>query len=123
MSGLSSGRSGHGMENIEIAFKMWKNYGTPSKPLLTGLSVHSQRIERLWKDVLHYVLHYYIDLFYSMEGNETLDPLDEVWNGLIVSKMLQLNDLEHGAYCTNMCYGATMQCKFHAISIYHSGFQ
>ena len=71
-------RSDHGMENIEVAREMLKKFGTSSKPFLTGLSVHNQRIERLWKDVLHYVLHYYIDLFYFMEANEILDPLNEV---------------------------------------------
>ena len=57
---------------------MLKKFGTLSKPFLTGLSVHNQRIERLRKDVLHYVLHCYIDLFYFMETNEILDPLNEV---------------------------------------------
>ena len=71
-------RPDHGMENIEVAREMLKKFGTSSKPFLTGLSVHNQRIERLWKDVLHYVLHYYIDLFYFMEANEILDPLNEV---------------------------------------------
>ena len=66
------------MENIEVACEVLKKFGTSSKPFLTGLSVHNQRIERLWKDVLHYVLHYYIDLFYFMEANEILDPLNEV---------------------------------------------
>ena len=66
------------MENIEVAREMLKKFGTSSKPFLTGLSVHNQRIERLWKDGLHYVLHYYIDLFYLMEANEMLDPLNEV---------------------------------------------
>ena len=58
---------------------MLKKFGTLSKPLLTGLSVHNQRIERLRKDVLHYALHCYIDLFYFMETNEILDPLNEVY--------------------------------------------
>ena len=71
-------RPDHGMENIEVAREMLKKFGTSSKPFLTGLSVHNQRIERLWKDGLHYVLHYYIDLFYLMEANEMLDPLNEV---------------------------------------------
>ena len=56
---------------------MLEKFETSSKPFLTGVSVHNQRIERLWKDVLHYVLHYFIDLFYFMEANEMLDPLNE----------------------------------------------
>ena len=66
------------MENIEVAREMLKKFGTSSKPFLTGLSVHNQRTERLLKDVLQYALHYYIDLFYFMEANEILDPLNEV---------------------------------------------
>ena len=68
-------RSDHCMENIEVAREMLKKFGTSSKPFLTGLSVHNQKSERLWKDVLHYVLHYYSDLFYFMEANDMLDPL------------------------------------------------
>ena len=56
---------------------MLQKFETSSKPFLTGVSVHNQRIERLWKDVLHYVLHYFIDLFYFIEANEMLDPLNE----------------------------------------------
>ena len=63
---------------MEVAREMLKKSGTQSKPFLTGLSVHNERIERLWKDVLNYVLHYYIDLFYFMEANEILDPLNEI---------------------------------------------
>ena len=71
-------RSDHGMENIEVVREVLKKFGTSSKPSLTGFSVHNQRIERLWKNVLHYVLHHYIDLFYFMEADEVLDPLNEV---------------------------------------------
>ena len=71
-------RSDHGMEKIEVAGEILKKIGTLSKSFLTGLSVHNQRIERLREDVLHYVLHYCIDLFYFMEANEMLDPLNEV---------------------------------------------
>ena len=42
-------RSDHGMENIQVAREIFKKIGTRSKPFLTGLSVHKQRIERLRK--------------------------------------------------------------------------
>ena len=58
-------RSDHGMEKIEVAGEILKKFGTLSKSFLTGLSVHNQRIERLREDVLHYVLHYCIDLLIS----------------------------------------------------------
>ena len=60
-------------KNIEVADEMLKNLWILSKSFLNGLSAHNQKIERLWKDVLHYVLHYYIDWFYFMEANEILD--------------------------------------------------
>jgi len=71
-------RSDQGMENIEVARVMLRKYGTSSKPFITGLSVHNQRIERLWKDVINYVVGYFRDLFYEMEDNGILDPNDEV---------------------------------------------
>ena len=46
-------RLDHGMKNIEIAREMLKKFGTSCEPFLTGLSVHNQRIERLWKDALY----------------------------------------------------------------------
>ena len=72
-------RSDPDMENIVVAQEMLKKFGTPPKPFLTGLSVHNQIIKWMWKDMLHYVLHYYINLFYFKEANEILDPLNEVY--------------------------------------------
>ncbi len=71
-------RSDQGMENIDVARLMLAKFGTESKPYLTGLSVHNQRIERLWKDVVCYIVGYYREMFYWMENEEILDPLDEV---------------------------------------------
>ena len=71
-------RSDHGTENIDVARWMLNHFGPSAKPFLTGLSVHNQRIERLWKDVNLYVTSYFSNLFYYMESLEILDPLDEV---------------------------------------------
>lgn len=46
--------------------------------MITGKSVHNQRIERLGRDVYAEVLSYYYDLFYYMEDIGILDPLDEL---------------------------------------------
>ena len=35
--------------------------------VLAGLSLHNQRIQRLWVDVKSYVTQYYVDLFYDNE--------------------------------------------------------
>ena len=63
---LRNVRSDHDMENIEVAREMLKKIGTSSKPFLTGLSFHNQRIQRLSKDVLHCVaLLYRFILFHG----------------------------------------------------------
>jgi len=71
-------RPDQGMENIGVARLMLRKFGAPSIPFLTGLSVHNQRIERLWKDVVSYNVQHFRDLFSFMEENEYLDPLSEV---------------------------------------------
>jgi len=64
------------MENIDVARLMLNKFGTDSKPFITGPSVHNQRIERMWKDVLTYVVKYYRGRFYNLEDEGLLDPLD-----------------------------------------------
>ncbi len=71
-------RADHGMENVTVARWMLNHYGVASKPLLTGFSVHNQRIERLWKDVNTYITTYFRNLLYYLESLDLLDPLNEV---------------------------------------------
>lgn len=71
-------RSDHGTENVAVARWMLHRFGVAAKPCLTGLSVHNQRIERLWKDVNTYVTSYFRNLFYYFESLDLLNPLDEV---------------------------------------------
>jgi hypothetical protein len=66
-------RSDHGTENVGVARWMLQHFAPASKPILTGLSVHNQRIERLWRDVNTYVISYFRNLFFDL-----LDPLIEV---------------------------------------------
>ena len=65
------------MENISVARLMLDKFGPENVPHLTGLSVHNQRIERLWRDVVTYIFQHYRDLFEVMESISILDPLNE----------------------------------------------
>jgi hypothetical protein len=71
-------RCDHGTENIEVAKWLLGHHGTISNPVLTGLSVHNQRIERLWRDARQSFVGIYHRLFYFMESQGILDPLNEV---------------------------------------------
>lgn len=71
-------RCDHGTENIQVAKWMLTRYGSCVKPVTTGLSMHNERIERLWRDVGDSFVSYYKRLFYLMEEQLLLDPLDEI---------------------------------------------
>lgn len=70
-------RSDKGLENTAIADHMIQQRGTGRGSMITGRSVHNQRIERLWKDVYTGVLCFYYNLFYHMEEESILDPLND----------------------------------------------
>eukprot|EP00111_Clytia_hemisphaerica_P016237 TCONS_00048028-protein len=57
---------------------MLDHHGLENNPVLTGRSVHNQRIERLWLDVKLKVNCIFIDLFRNFEEDGLLDPANEV---------------------------------------------
>lgn len=76
-------RCDKGMENVLVADYMIEKRGENRGSMITGKSTHNQRIERLWRDVFTGVLSYFYDLFYHMEEEGILDPLNEIHLGCL----------------------------------------
>lgn len=71
-------RCDHGGENIDVAIFMSLVRGVDQASVITGPSVHNQRIERLWRDVSTQVTEQFYVLFYQLEDEGILDINDDV---------------------------------------------
>ena len=71
-------RTDQGRENVLIAQHMLENRRLDHGSVLTGSSVHNQRVERLWKDMHDCVTKLFYKLFYYLEELGTLNPNDDV---------------------------------------------
>ena len=70
-------RSDHGLENVGVADVMIRLRGPNRASIITGSSVHNQRVERLHRDVTNGVLRGYIDQFQLLEEYGILNPNDD----------------------------------------------
>lgn len=71
-------RSDQGSENLMVARHMIEKRGSERRSMLTGSSTHNQRIERLWRDMHGCVTLLFYKIFYFMEQQDLLDPLNEI---------------------------------------------
>ena len=70
-------RSDQGQENLLVGQHMIEKRGAERHSMITGCSVHNQRIERLWRDMHKCVTVLFYKLFYFMEHHDLLNHMNE----------------------------------------------
>ena len=71
-------RTDLGGENVDIWRCMVASHNDDVSSVITGSSVHNERVERLWRDVNRCVCRQFSITFRSLEIENTLDPLNNV---------------------------------------------
>ena len=67
-----------GGENVHVARHMLRHHGEERRSVLVGSSIHNQRIERFLRYMHRCVTSVYYPLFYFLEHNELLNPVNSI---------------------------------------------